>query len=216
MSQSPSPLSLYVDAQYISPYAMSAFVALTEKQLPFELRTVNLSLQHNHLPDYAHVSRTHRVPTLSDGDFHLSESSAITEYLEDRFTPPTYTALYPQVAHDKARAREIQAWLRSDLMPIRQERPTEVVFYGEKRAPLSTAAQFAATKLVRAADLWLSEGAENLFGTWSIADLDLAMMLNRLALHGDALPPKLSDYAQRQWQRASVQQWLALSRNATA
>lgn len=214
MSQ--SPLSLYVDAQYISPYAMSAFVALTEKQLPFELRTVNLSLQHNHLPDYAQVSKTHRVPTLSEGDFHLSESSAIAEYLDQRFAAPTYTALYPLALQDKARAREIQAWLRSDLMPIRQERPTEVVFFGEKRAALSTAAQFAATKLIQAADLWLSAGADHLFGSWSIADLDLAVMLNRLALHGDALPPKLSDYAQAQWQRPAVQQWLALSRNAAA
>ncbi|MFJ9452608.1 glutathione transferase [Herbaspirillum sp. NPDC101397] len=212
MSQ--SPFALYVDAQFISPYAMSAFVALTEKQLPFTLHTVDLTLQHNHLPQYAQCSQTRRVPTLGDGDFHLSESSAIAEYLEERFPAPGYTALYPAVLQHKAKAREIQAWLRSDLMPIRQERPTEVVFFGEKRAPLSSAGQFAANKLIAAADIWLSEGAEYLFGTWSIADLDLAVMLNRLALHGDALPSKLSDYAARQWQRPSTQQWLALQQAA--
>ena len=36
-------LTLFVDAQYASPYAMSAFVALTVKALPFELRTIDLS-----------------------------------------------------------------------------------------------------------------------------------------------------------------------------
>jgi glutathione S-transferase len=206
---SQSPFALYVDAQFISPYAMSAFVALTEKQADFKLHTVDLTLQHNHLPEYAQCSQTRRVPTLGDGDFHLSESSAIAEYLEERFQAPAYTALYPAALQQKAKAREIQAW-----MPIRQERPTEVVFFGEKRAPLSTAGQFAANKLIAAADIWLSEGAEHLFGTWSIADLDLAVMLNRLALHGDALPSKLSDYAARQWQRPSVKEWLTLQQAA--
>ena len=37
-----SEITLHVDAQYASPYAMSAFVALTVKQVPFELRTVDL------------------------------------------------------------------------------------------------------------------------------------------------------------------------------
>ena len=211
---SSSSFTLFTDAHFISPYAMSAFVALTEKQIKFELRTVDLTLQHNHLPEYAQLSMSHRVPTLCEGDFHLSESSAIGEYLEERF--PQAGALYPQALQDKAKAREIQAWLRSDLMPIRQERPTEVVFLGEKREPLSTAAQFAALKLIEAADGLLAEGTDHLFGPWCIADVDLAIMLNRLALHGDALPPKLLAYAQRQWQRPSVQQWLALARPASA
>ncbi len=35
-------LRLYVDARFASPYAMSAFVALTEKGLPFDMTTVDL------------------------------------------------------------------------------------------------------------------------------------------------------------------------------
>ncbi len=57
----------------------------------------------------------------------------------------------------------------------------------------------------------LPEGQQNLFGEWSIADTDLAVMLNRLALHDDPLPQRLADYAHFQWQRASVQLWLAES-----
>ena len=44
-----SKLILFVDAQYASPYAMSVFVALTVKQMPFELRTVDLALMLNRL-----------------------------------------------------------------------------------------------------------------------------------------------------------------------
>ncbi|MFV2189741.1 hypothetical protein ACNISP_01400 [Escherichia coli] len=46
---------------------------------------------------------------------------------------------------------------------------------------------------------------------WCIADTDLALMINRLVLHGDEVPERLVDYATFQWQRASVQRFIALS-----
>ncbi|WP_144638841.1 glutathione transferase [Bordetella genomosp. 13] len=202
-------LRLYVDAQYASPYAMSAFVALTEKGLPFDLVTLDLGKQENLRPDYADASLTRRVPTLLHGGFSLSESSAITEYLEDVFPA---TAVYPREAQQKARARQVQAWLRSDLMPIREERTTVVVFYRPEKTPLSSAALAAAQKLYAAAESLLAHGQPNLFGQWSIADADLALMLNRLVLNGEAVPQQLVEYAARQWQRPSVQQWVGMKR----
>ena len=47
-----------------------------------------------------------------------------------------------------------------------------------------------------------------------IADVDLAVMLNRLILNGDAMPAQLVAYAQRQWQRPSVREWVELRRPA--
>ena len=41
-----------------------------------------------------------------------------------------------------------------------------------------------------------------------VADVDLAVMLNRLVLNGDAVPEHLAAYATRQWQRPSVQLWV--------
>ena len=202
-------LQLYVDAQFVSPYAMSAFVALQEKQLPFELIAVDLGNRANQEAGYAAKSLTQRVPTLVHGDFSLSESSAITEYLDDAFAQ---THVYPQDKRQRARARQIQAWLRSDLMPIRQERPTEVVFCGLRPAPLSATAQAAAQKLIYAAESLLAQGAENLFGEWCIADTDLALMLNRLVMNGDPVPERLVAYAKRQWDRPAVQQWVGRSR----
>ncbi len=197
-------LRLYVDSQFASPYAMSAFVALSEKGLPFELETVNLAANEHHATNYASKSLTRRVPTLQHGNFFLSESSAIAEYVDESFSG---VALYPSAPRDKARARQVQAWLRSDLMPIRQERTAEVVFYGSRANPLSAAARQATEKLFLAAEALL-EDSEYLCGQWSIADVDLAFMLNRLIFHGDAVPEKLVAYARRQWQRPSVHQWV--------
>jgi glutathione S-transferase len=99
-------LTLFVDAQYTSPYAMSVFVALTVKQLRFELRTVDLSANAHQGPEFAGLSLTRRVPTLVHGEFALSESSAITEYLDDVFPG---APLYPRDPQRKARARQVQA-----------------------------------------------------------------------------------------------------------
>lgn len=195
---------LYVDSQYTSPYAMSVFVGLKEKKIPFELRTIDLLNGANRSAEYATESLTARVPTLVDGDFSLSESSAITEYLDEVYPG---TALYPSDPRTKARARQVQAWLRSDLMDIRQERSTIVVFYQPSPQPLSPAAEIAARKLFRAAETLLAHGGDNLFGSWSIADVDLALMLNRLVLNGDPVPSRLADYARLQWQNPSVQEW---------
>lgn len=204
-----SRLRLYVDAQFCSPYALSAFVVLREKGIEFEMTPIDLDASENQAKDYASLSLTQRVPTLVHGDFALSESSAITEYLEETFPLPP---VYPQDRFQRAKARQVQAWLRSDLLPIRQERSTLVVFYGVKSAPLSPTAESAARKLVEAAQTLLADSPEYLFGQWSIADIDLALMLNRLILNGDSVPTALVDYAQRQWQRPAVQEWVKLQR----
>jgi len=197
---------LYVDSNYASPYAMSVFVALHEKQLPFEITTLDLSSGAASSPAYAKISLTHRVPTLVDGDFPLSESSAITEYLHETYPGQ---ALYPAEAKDRARARQVQAWLRSDFMPIRSERSTVVLFYGPTPTPLSVEARSAAQILFAGALELLSHGGPYLCGKeWCIADVDLAVMLNRLVLNGDSVPASLIAYASRQWQRPSVQLWV--------
>jgi glutathione S-transferase len=206
-----SRFRLYADAQFTSPYVMSVFVTLHEKQLPFEIATVDLDSHANQQASYAATSLTQRVPTLVHGDFALSESSAITEYLDEAFPD---TPVYPRDRLERARARQVQAWLRSDLMPIRQERSTQVVFYGVRGAPLSAEARAAAQKLFSAAEALLPNNSLNLFGEWCLADMDLAVMLNRLVMHGEAVPPRLAQYAAHQWERASVQRWVELERPA--
>jgi glutathione S-transferase len=200
---------LYVDSKYVSPYAMSAYVALREKGVSFEIKPVNLQGAEHRSSSYAGISGTQRVPTLSEEDFNLSESSAICEYVNERFPGP---AIYPADPRARAKAREVQAWLRSDLMPIRGERPTEVVFLKRSPAALSDAAQAAASKLFQFAERLIRPSQQNLFGDWCIADTDLALMLNRLIFSGESVPESLVAYAHQQWQRPSVQEWVGLKR----
>src|ERR1700688_2221415 len=186
---------LYVDDNFASPYALVAFVSLIEKGLEFEIEQLDLATHANHDPNFARTSITRRIPTLIHDGFALSESSAICEYIDESFPG---TRLYPTDPRHRARARQIQAWVRSDLMPIRDERPTFVVFCGAKRPALSERAREAANTLFSAA-LALLDGGTNLFGDWPIADVDLAMILQRLIVLGDPVPERLVDYANQQW-----------------
>jgi glutathione S-transferase len=208
----PQQLTLYTDAEFASPYAFSVFVALTEKGVPFATKAIDLDAGENQNPPYQNVSLTGRIPTLVHDQFTLVESSAIDEYIEEIFPAPQYCRLYPSSIQQRAIARQVQAWLRSDLMPIRDERGTGVIFLGAKKAPLTPAGHASANKLFRAVDLLLKNNSVNLFDEWCIADADLALMLNRLVFAGDAVPQKLVDYAQHQWQRPSVQRWCQLPR----
>jgi glutathione S-transferase len=196
-------VTLYVDSHWISPYAFSCFVALREKGVEFEARPVSLPDREHHVAEYRDRSLTGRVPALDHDGFWLAESSAIDEYIEETFPGPR---LYPEGPRERARARQVQAWLRSDLLPIREERPTTSIWYQRAEAPLSPAGQAAAERLLRAADQ-LVERPSGMFGAWCIADSDLAVMLQRLALNGHDLGAKLQTYALMQWERPSVVAW---------
>ncbi len=198
---------LYIDSNYVSPYAMWAFVALKEKRLAFALKTVDLAAKQHREAGYERLTLTGKVPALVHGDFALAESSAIIEYLEDVFPAPAHPPLYPAGAQQRARARQIQAWLRSDLTALREERPTTVIFREPSPKPLSEAGRAAANKLVHVAASLLGEDAVNLFDDWCIADTELALTLNRLVANGDPVPESLRHYVQTQWARPSVQSW---------
>ncbi len=201
-------LVLYGETEWASPYVFSCHVALREKGLPFELRLLSLSEQEHWKGDYRDLSLTGRVPALQHGDYWLSESSAIDEYLEDAFPPPKYPRLYPAAPRERARARQIQAWLRSDLAALREERPTSTIFQGEPAEPLTASGRQAAERLLHAADLLLKDGSTTLFGAFSIADADLSLMLHRLVANRDPVPPKIRGYAAAVWERASVREWV--------
>ena len=108
------------------------------------------------------------------------------------------------------------AWLRSDLMPIREERSSEYVFYPAEilppYAPLSPAAQRAVAKLVSFAERVVPADGGALFGAWCIADTDLAMMLQRLVRTKEPLSARLLAFAEREWRRPSVQAFVNASR----
>ena len=197
-------LTLYADAFWISPYVYSVFVTLKEKGVPFAVKPVALHQGEQREAAYRENALTGRVPALEHDGFWLSESSAIVEYLDELFPAPKYPGALPADRRQRARARQLMAWLRSDLMPIREERSAETIFYQPSPRPLSEAAEVAVQRLLWVAGQLIPQAGGCLFGSWSTADADLTFMLKRLAASGYTLPGKIQAFVDAQWSRPSV------------
>jgi len=208
-------LTLYTEKFWISPYVFTAFVALREKGLAFETTTVSLGDKEQLKPEYQKRSITGRVPTLEHDGFAIAESSAIVEYLEDVFPAPKHARVLPADPRERARARQLMAWIRSDAtFALREDRSTATMFYERATTSLTDAGKLAAQKVVDVADRVVQAGKPSLFETWSVADADLAFILHRLILNGHEVPAKVKAFAEAQWKRPSVHEFIARKRAA--
>ncbi|MBW4485506.1 MAG: glutathione S-transferase family protein [Tildeniella torsiva UHER 1998/13D] len=96
-----------------SIYARPVWLALLEKQLPFQLIPVNLSGQQFE-PEFLAVNPFGHVPVLEDDGFRVIESLAILDYLEARYPE---VALLPTEATALARVRMVQLLTLNELLP---------------------------------------------------------------------------------------------------
>jgi glutathione S-transferase len=199
-----TPVTLYSDVFWISPYVFACAVALREKGIRFDVKEIRLQDGEQRAGDYRARTRTGRVPALAHGDFVLTESSAILEYLEEAFPAPEHARIFPDSVTDRARARQLMSWLRSDeTSHVRKERSAEVIFYPLPRAPLTAEGKAAATKAIEVARTFVGSAEGSMFGEWSIVDAELAFFLHRL-WEDDLLPDDLRRYAAREWERPTV------------
>lgn len=70
----------------------------------FTLKTVDLNSGEHLQPSWQGYALTRRVPVLEIDGFELSESSAITEFLEESFAPPQWERIYPHDVQKRAGA----------------------------------------------------------------------------------------------------------------
>lgn len=196
---------LYGERFWFSPYVFSAFVALREKGASFEVREIALDRGEQRSESYRLASLTSRVPALDHDGFVLAESSAIVEYVDEVFPGPS---ILPKSPRERARARQVMAWIRSDLLALREQRSTATMFYEPAKAPLDEAGKHAAAKLLEVSAMLLGDRGQ-LFGDVSVADLDLAFMLQRLLKNGHPVPDKVRSFAEAMWKRPSVAEFVS-------
>jgi glutathione S-transferase len=82
-----------------------------ENQVPLEMQVVDLFTGEHYQPAYEAINPNHLVPVLDDGDFRLTESSAILKYLADKIDSP----LYPKELRARARVNERMDWVNTQL-----------------------------------------------------------------------------------------------------
>jgi glutathione S-transferase len=202
-------LTLYADQTWESPWAFHAMVALEELRVPYKLDPIRRPIAKDIGDQLRDRALLGKVPCLVDGDFWLTESSAISEYLAEKFAPPAHPRLLPSDPQQRARARQVMSWLRTSLMPLREDRPTSSVFMKPVTTPLSERAKQSSAELLGVTEKLLVDDRSTLFDEWSIADADLALMLMRLVGNGDPVPARVAAYTRAQWERPSIRSYLA-------
>ncbi len=208
-------MKLYMDQRWLSPYTYTVFCALREKEVSFEIEEVQFEKNRSITGDLAQKTFTDLIPALDDAGFVLSESLAILEYIEEKYSLPKHRSLFPSNIRARATARMALSWYRGGFTALRKERSTETVFYGDElraKAPLSAEAQEEITDWKRFLTATLKPGAPFLFGEWSIADTETALMLHRLILNGDKVEKPLVDYARSIWERPSCAEFVKRAR----
>ena len=80
-----------------------------ESGIDLDYEIVDLFTGKQYQPEYAAINPSRQVPVLEDGDFRLTESSAILKYLADK----TGSKAYPSDPKKRARVNERMDWFNT-------------------------------------------------------------------------------------------------------
>jgi maleylacetoacetate isomerase len=94
-------------------------IALNLKGLKPERRFVHLAKGEQRSADYKALNPQGFVPFLIDGDFSLSQSMAMIEYLDEKYPEPP---LLPKNSETRALARQIAQIIACDIHPLNNAR----------------------------------------------------------------------------------------------
>ena len=99
---------------YMHPVSMTSrpvrlFIA--ENGMNVDEQVVDLFTGEHYKEPYTSINPNHLVPVLEDGDFRLTESSAILKYLADKIGSPAY----PKDLKQRARVNEMMDWLNTNF-----------------------------------------------------------------------------------------------------
>lgn len=100
---------------YRSSSSYRVRIALHYKDIAFETQHIDLVVGEQQNDAYKKLNPQGLVPLLVDGDFKLSQSLAIIEYLEERFPGPS---LFLGSAQDIAYIRQMALIIACDIHPL--------------------------------------------------------------------------------------------------
>ncbi len=95
----------------ISTTSRTIMLFAAESGIPLEMQVVDLFTGEHMKPPYSSLNPNRLIPTLEDGDFVLTENSAILKYLAEKTGSPAY----PKDLKQRARVNERMDWTSTQL-----------------------------------------------------------------------------------------------------
>jgi glutathione S-transferase len=102
-------MKIYYHPASTTSRPLMLFVAESGADVDFEL--VDLFTGAQYKDEFLAINPSHMVPVLEDGDFRLTESSAILKYLADAIDSPAY----PKPLRQRARVNERMDWINTQM-----------------------------------------------------------------------------------------------------
>ena len=194
----------------LSPFVRKVRVALLEKGVAHDVNPVVPIPPANDAPEFRAVSPLGKIPAYQDGDFAISDSSVILNYL-DAAEPN------PKLIPDDPKARARALWFE-ELADSRLAEGVGPVFFQRIVNPKimnqptdEAAVQTALTETLPPVFEYLEGQLQDeealVGGRFSIADVAVGSMLRQFQMAGESVDaakyPKLAAYAERVLARPS-------------
>ena len=192
----------------ISVRALRVHWALHELGLDYQFRPIQSRSGETLTAEYTDHNPKQKIPCLQDGDFTLTESPAIVNYLFNAYGEGTAVYL-SQSVEDQARADEWSyfAMMEMDahaLYVIRRHKFLPAI-YGEAPVAVASAAEYC-LKQINAVAPAVAEFDPYIFGEQiSAADILLATTIDFAERYGVELPPSCRAYRDHALARPAFQ-----------
>ncbi|MBM3395129.1 MAG: glutathione S-transferase family protein [Betaproteobacteria bacterium] len=160
-----------------SPFAWRVWLALEHKKIPYEMKTISFSSGELKTPEFLALNPRHKVPVVVDDGFALYESTAIVEYLEEKFS--TGAPLLPSSPSQRALVRrmmqEADLYVNTAMNPL-----TWQIFFKPKE-------EWDLEKIEQAA-----KGLKEELAVWEKADIGSFLVGSSLSAADFTLYPMLA------------------------
>jgi glutathione S-transferase len=84
---------------------------IADNKIPVDMQVVDIFTGEHMGAPFAAINPSKLIPVLEDGDFRLTECSAILKYLADKINSPAY----PKDLKQRARVNEVMDWFNSQF-----------------------------------------------------------------------------------------------------
>ncbi|EDV22207.1 expressed hypothetical protein [Trichoplax adhaerens] len=92
----------------VSPPCRAVYMFMTANEIPFEYHKIDLITGEQKSEEYRKINPHQKVPALKDGDFFLSESIAMIQFLAQKYETPNHW--YPTDIKRRAKIDEYLSW----------------------------------------------------------------------------------------------------------
>ena len=197
-------MKLIIGNKTYSSWSLRPWVLMKHFNIPFEEILVKLDMP-NTTAEIKKYSPTGKVPALVDGDLVVWESSAIMEYLNDKYPEKK---LYPASLQERARARSLSMEMHAGFGKLRER-----LSFNVKKNYQNFDFGNASADIERIKMLWTEQLARSngpyLFGEFSIADAMYAPVVGRFVTYGVPVEGVVKKYCDLMMGLPALKDWYA-------